>query len=178
MLQPNPPAPQYAPIQRFAHLYNEQTAEKILDIAESEMKAPPIFQTARLIVAGIRERDPASEALAIRTWTRQHLRFVNDPKRVELFYGPLELIRLIQLHGSFAEDCDSHAGLNYALLRSIGQQVRLAACGFIPGTDALQHIYTETRIEGLWVAVDSTLPDYLIPYMLGSIQYKITLSAL
>jgi transglutaminase-like putative cysteine protease len=108
---------------------------------------PTIYDMARQIVAGVREKDYAGEARAIHEWVRDSIRYVQDPREVEAVQTPTMTLSIGQ------GDCDDKATLTAALLESINHPTRFRAVG--PDSD-LSHVYIETYIGKTWIASDTT----------------------
>lgn len=111
---------------------------------------PLIGQLARTIVASVTANDESGEAAAIQKWVQRNIRYTRDPSTNELVQAPEVTLRVKQ------GDCDDQAQLTAALLMSVGHACRLVAVGFQPG--AYSHVYTESRIAGEWLTVETIRP--------------------
>ena len=156
-------------------VYTRQTALEILNISEKEAQAPQVLYISRLLVRELRPRDPVSEANAALWFVRQKIRYQNDPDGIEVVFGPMEMLRMIEDFGKFSEDCESQAALVYSLLRSIGHVVRFALYNFT-GSDKIDHMNVETRISDVWYMLDPILTPDLVEKMIPLIVWKETLS--
>jgi len=156
-----------------------QTAHTLLKIGEQEVRTTPVLYTARLIVRRLYARDDINDALACLWFVRHNVKYQRDPRDIELVFGPVEMIRLIKYHGGFSEDCDSKALLVYALVRALGIRARLVCAGFTPGSDRLDHVFTQIYYEGkhpfsyngLWLTLDPTLDPRFTNYMCQKAQW-------
>jgi transglutaminase-like putative cysteine protease len=112
---------------------------------------PVIYDLARQIVAGVREKDYVGEARAIHEWVRDNVRYVQDPREVEAVQTPPMTLNIGQ------GDCDDKATLAAALLESVNHPTRFKAVG--PDSD-LTHVYVETYVVSrkgkTWIASDTT----------------------
>jgi len=148
-----------------------QTATWIYNQGEKAVKNPKVFMLARSIVREVRENDALSEALSIEDFVRARVRFTQDPRSVELVFGPEAMVNLIGRYGKWGEDCDSIVSLTYALLRSIGHQPRILIADFgragaIPWPE---HIFVQDFIGGAWYTLDGAEKEKT-PLMLADIK--------
>ncbi len=89
----------------------------------------------------------AARATALLSWTKRHVAYVPDIDGLETLQSPGATLSLA------GGDCDDHAALLGAMLRSTGQRVRLCASGI----GRLSHVFPEVFLGGKWVPADSTL---------------------
>lgn len=92
--------------------------------------------------AGVPEKDKRGEAVALRNWVMQHLRYVNDPAWMEFVTQPETLAFEVQ-HG----DCDDHSVLLAALLGAIGIRTRFVTVAAVPGP--MSHVYLQADVGKL-----------------------------
>lgn len=156
-------------------LYTRQTAIQLLQLAENETQSAKILYTARLIVRELRPHDPVSEANACLWFVRQNIRYQHDPEGIEVVFGPSELLKMIDQYGRFSEDCEAQSTLLYSLLRAIGHVVRFALYNFT-GSDKVDHMNVELRIDKVWYMLDPILTPDLVNYMLKLVRWKETIS--
>lgn len=95
---------------------------------------------------------------------KEAVNYVGDPVGVEQTKAPWIMVKEIAERGYAAGDCDDQATLAYALLDSIGIPARLRVAWYDKADP--QHIYAIARLNGTWVAFDTT-KDFMgeeIPY--------------
>ncbi len=165
------PSPQV----RRQQVLTRDTGRLLLLMAEEDLHSQKLLYKAREITRLISHMDRRSEAIALLQWMRQHIRFVRAPDGIEFVIGPAELIRLVEEHGSWSEDCDGQCALLYALLRAIGHSPRFAFVSFTGGKK-IDHVYIEDLIEEQYVTLDPILPDFQVGKMLNMVQWEETLS--
>jgi hypothetical protein len=112
----------------------------------------------RLLAAGIinhlAPKDWSGEVKAIQRWTRDNIRYVRDIQGVETLHSASKILELG--YG----DCDDKSILVSAMLQSVGYPVKLKAVGFTSNT--LSHIYPMVKLEGQWIAVETTEKGWTI----------------
>lgn len=102
---------------------------------------PSVRSVALALVAALPSRDQVAQAQAIRTFVAGRLRFVRDPRGLELLGDPRYHIAEIRRSGYVQGDCDDAATLSGALAMAVGLPVRLVALGYTPA-GPYTHVYT------------------------------------
>lgn len=120
-----------------------------------------IIDAARLLIRNLGERDYKSQAQAIRSYVAERLRFVRDPKGVELLTTPRQLLADIQHRSYTMGDCDDAATLSATLLTCIGFPCRFEAVAFFSPKAPYQHVYTVCSFPGGEMDMDTTRPSGL-----------------
>lgn len=118
------------------------------------------------ITAGVPSKDFGAEISTIYEWVRENIRFIKDPVGVETVASPVRTLDL------GAGDCDDQAVLLASLLINAGHPVRFVAVGFQPGI--FSHVFTETRIGGHWVPLETTVPMAYIGWKPPNIRALMT----
>lgn len=160
-LQYKQPRTQKAALRELAALaYRNVAAPKIQLAAKQLTTDCPARDDAcelRAIYDAIKYGDPRVEGLA------KGLRYVSDPRRVDLFIAPGRLMEMCEA-GGCGGDCDDHAALMAALCAAIGFKVGLRAWGPSPQQGGeLKHVYAvagfpkgnPTEVVGLDTTVDN-----------------------
>lgn len=111
----------------------------------------PLRELALAIVDGTRGKDHEAEARRVFDWVKENITYRRDVRGVETIASPMGTIQ------TGAGDCDDQAVLIAVLCMAIGIPARFKAVGFIPGK--LSHVYAQVRINGQWVAMDTTEPQ-------------------
>jgi hypothetical protein len=132
------------------------TAETIVQMCrliDEGSKDPDVNDLAVWILrnAGVREFDFEGERRAIYGWFRRNIRFLRDVEGKEALRAPR--ITLSRRMG----DCDCQTIAMLALLKTIGQRVRITTVATHPeAPDVFSHVYGEVRDErGRWIPVDT-----------------------
>lgn len=128
----------------------DRTVDRITLFVGESLKSPFVRLQALSILRADRHtpRSARATARALYLWVRKNIRFVPDPSGLETVQSPEITLRLR------AGDCDDHAGLMAALLKSVGVDVRFKVLG--PDTEDFQHIYVEAFVDGQWLPYDTT----------------------
>jgi len=122
----------------------------------------PIRLLAQKLTRRLPQKNYTREVAVLHKFVRDKVRYVRDIRGVETIQTPIQTLKL----GS--GDCDDKSILVASLLESIGHPTRFVACGF-NDTGAYSHVFTQTKIGGKWVSVETTEP-----WPLGKAPPKIT----
>jgi hypothetical protein len=104
-----------------------------------------VLGTARRLVEQIDGRAQVAQARAIRAFVAGRLRFLRDPRGVEVLTPPAVHLAMIRDRGFVQGDCDDAATLAGALCHSIGLPVILKAVAFYAPNAAFSHVYAIAR---------------------------------
>lgn len=117
---------------------------------------PLIRGAAVRLVGGCRPTDDLCRQLKIYRFVKRHIRFVPDPRRVELLHTPLAMLYTIRVQGWAAGDCDDSAILLGALMEAVGVRTRIKVVAVEPGdVRPFRHVFIEARqSNGLWLRWD------------------------
>lgn len=130
-----------------------ETVRDMCQLIDEGSKDPEINRAAVWMVrqARVPQFDFEGERRAVYRWIRQNVRFIRDIDGKETLRAPRETL-LVR-----AGDCDCQTILCCALLKSIGQRVRIITIATQPqAPDLFSHVYAEVRDEkGRWLPVDS-----------------------
>lgn len=151
-----------APVQRLTIPAGDAGARQTLRIMRRLVRqslAVPIVRAAiTSITTFAGSRDVPEQALRIKRFLEDHIRFLPDPIGVELLHTPEWMLREIQRKGIIAVDCDDAAVLGAALAMNAGiRPVFVAESYFFPGSP-FQHVYTELPTPAGVVSLDVTKP--------------------
>lgn len=129
----------------------DQTVAELIDLVKESESRPHVRVLAINVLreADVPGMDEPATARALFDWVRGHVRFYSDPLEVETVQAPE--VTAFDLR---AGDCDDHSALMAALARSVGIEARFVVIGDSPSR--FSHIYPEVRIDGRWIAVDTT----------------------
>lgn len=133
----------------------DATLHAMADLLVDAAHKQPVGDVARRIVAGIHGRRQADQARAIRSFVSTRLRFVRDPRFMELLGDPTHHLVEIDRRGFVHGDCDDAATLAGALALSIGIPVRLEAVAFGVGAP-YSHVYAVADVmqDGALATID------------------------
>jgi transglutaminase-like putative cysteine protease len=135
------------------------TLQRMRQLVTASLVKPRVVQTARAITAECPERDGRCRALLIRRWLDEHLRFVPDPRGVELVVTPEVLLEQIERGYYTQGDCDDAAVLGAALAKAIGLRARFVVLGFLERQGPWRHVYAAVQVgPSVWVDLDVTRP--------------------
>ena len=125
-----------------------QTLELMKSIVNRFKTNIKMREFAQRIINNVAQKDWFGEAEAVQNWVRNNVRYTRDVSGVETIATPDHT--LYTRHG----DCDDQAILVSTFLESVGHPTRFVAVGARPGV--LSHVYTEVKIEGEWLPVETT----------------------
>jgi hypothetical protein len=116
---------------------------------------PTIIEFTRSLVLSCPPKDLICEIETIHRFTRDHVRFVQDPVKHEVVSTPVRMLREVKTRGRTSGDCDEIATLTATLLASIGIEPRFRFGG--EGSE-LFHVWVQADINGhgLWGDLEST----------------------
>jgi hypothetical protein len=100
-----------------------------------------VLGTARGIVEHIDGRAQVAQARAIRAFVAARLRFIRDPRGIELLTPPALHLEAIRERGFVQGDCDDAATLAGSLCHAIGLPVALRAVAFYSPSATFSHVY-------------------------------------
>lgn len=105
---------------------------------------------------GIHPKDYLSEILAIRHFVGERVRYLNDPKALELVKDPQRLIEEVVRHGVAVGDCDDCALLTATMSRQLGREAEFVTVGFGP-PNSFSHVFTRVREPKTmrWIVLDT-----------------------
>jgi transglutaminase-like putative cysteine protease len=127
------------------------TLRAMVKLVRQYRRDPGVMQLARELVRDLRQYDHAGEIKALHAFVRDHIRYTNDPKDVELLQTPRATLEMR------TGDCDDKSTLLAALLESIGRPARFVAVGFKPFSN-YQHVLVETRNGKGWMPLETIKP--------------------
>jgi len=127
---------------------------------------PGVISLAREIVADIDPRDHRARVEALFEFVRDRVRYVRDPRDIELIVGAPAMVEEIADQGETTGDCDEKAILLASLLRAVGYPVALVAARTRPVRTFLSvrwpwsHVYVRTQLpSGEIITLDPTRDD-------------------
>ena len=125
-----------------------QTVAHMRMLALAAQTMWPLRRLVESICGGISPKDYLSEYLALLCFVCSRVRYMRDPRTVELVKTPEATLR------TGTGDCDDMATLLAALLLLSGALVRFVVVGFRPAH--MTHVYVEAfePKRNVWVALD------------------------
>ena len=134
-----------------------------LDVRQSIIQ-PQVWEMARSIIANVRQRDEVTQALTIRRWVKDHLRFIRDPVDHQLLTVPTYMLQQIQQVGYAQGDCADAAELCAALCMAVGLPCSFVAVAFGSPQNNYSHVFAiaDAKMPGNRIAkveMDVTRPD-------------------
>lgn len=129
------------------------TVREMCRLINEGSRDPEVNRAALAIVHAYRvpQFDFEGERRAIYDWKRRNIRFFRDIEGKETLRSPRETLAV---RGG---DCDCQTILTLALLKTIGQLVRIVTISTHPeAPDVFSHVYPEVRDErGRWISLDT-----------------------
>lgn len=142
-----------------------QTVSVIREAALGSQNDYSVRELAEHICARLPSKDYLSEYLAIYYWVLKNLRYMRDPRTVELVRSPQVLAKQI-LNGSLPSlDCDDMAAMICGLVLSVGGQCRVVTVAFRnmfhQGKRQYSHVFAQAREpkSGKWITLDPVAAD-------------------
>lgn len=148
------------------------TLHRMIALVRSDRAWPGVRLLAASIVAGVPGTSPVAQIGAIRAWLSDHVRFLRDPRGVELLHAPSWQVAEYNRTGSLSVDCDDVAMLAAALGMAIGLRARFV----VLGRQSFEHVYAELAPpNGLpWLEQDITR-EQQDPAILATFQLRQTI---
>ena len=124
----------------------------------------PVRQFCEWIVGGIEPKDYLSEILAVRNAFVQRspwdpstplIRYMNDPRHVELVKDPERLVQEIATTGHATADCDEVTDLEATCCLMLGREAELVALGFNEGELSHVGLRCKEPKSGTWIWMDT-----------------------
>lgn len=133
------------------------TLKTMVRVARDARKDPGVRQLAASLVRDLPQYDTVGEVRALHAFVRDHIRYTNDIRNVELIQTPKATLEM------GVGDCDDKSTLLASLLESIGRPTRFVAIAMKP-SDQFSHVYVETRLgvdakgRPRWVPLETIKP--------------------
>jgi transglutaminase-like putative cysteine protease len=127
------------------------TLKAMVKLARDGRKDPGVRQLAADLVRGLPQYDIRGEIRALHAFVRDHIRYTNDIRNVELLQTPRATLEMQ------VGDCDDKSSLLASLLESIGKQCRFVALGF-NGSGNYSHVLVEAKIGKGWIPLETIKP--------------------
>lgn len=125
------------------------TLREMRNIVRTWRTHPIIRNLAIRLTAQCPDKNWKCEVHRLHDFVRDRIRFVQDVLEVETLQTPEHTLKLR------AGDCDDQSILLASLLQAIGHPARFVAVAFQRGAP-FNHVFTETRLGGYWVAAETT----------------------
>lgn len=130
-----------------------ETVQEMCRLIDAGSKDPEVNRLAIAIVhdSGVPEFNFEGERRAIYTWFRQNIRFLRDIEGKETLRSARETL------ANRMGDCDCQTIAMLALMKTIGQRVRIVTVATQPqAPDQFSHVFPEVRDErGRWIPIDA-----------------------
>lgn len=124
---------------------HDEKVQLLADLAEQDARRPEVRRMME-IIASMPEPAGLSYPRLVQWWVQENIAFV--PELRETFTDAVTMLRVRM------GDCDDHARLVYALLRSIGARMKLATLGRPP-----IHVAAVIQLDdGRWRWLETTVP--------------------
>ena len=133
-----------------------RTVPKMLQLIRDGRAVPIVRGFAVRLVSQCAPQDQRCRQARIYRWVSRVIRFVPDPRRVELLHEPIALLYTVKRQGWAAGDCDDIAIILATLLESVGIRTRLKMVATAPGLiRPLRHVFVEAhQDDGSWLRLD------------------------
>lgn len=131
----------------------KRTLQCMSRLTKQFKKDPGILELASQLVRDLPQYDRAGEIRALHAFVRDHIRYTNDTRGVEVLRTPRATLE------TGVGDCDDKSTLLASLLEAIGLVTRFVAVGFTEG-GGHSHVLVEVRYgkRGRWVPLETIKP--------------------
>lgn len=129
----------------------EATLAKMVRIVRKYKSDAGTVMAARRITSNVPERASRGIVEALQTWVRDRIRYVNDPRGLEMVQTPPQTLSIL------TGDCDDKATLLATLLETMGYATRFAAIGE-NNEPFFSHVMAQVRLGNRWVNLETILP--------------------
>lgn len=127
------------------------TLKRMAQIVRKYSSDAGIAMAARQLTQGVAERNARGVVERLQGWVRDHIRYVNDPRSIEMVQTPVQTLKIM------TGDCDDKAVLLNTLLESMGFVTRFAAIA--ENNDPFfSHVMAQVRLGTRWVNLETILP--------------------
>ena len=131
----------------------DQTVANMIKLAKDAQGDIRLRQFLEKLCRNLRPKDYLSEYAAVFYWSMANLRYMRDPRNVELVRHPASIIRRFKVGGF---DCDDISTFLAACLSSLGGNCRIITVGF-KGNGSLTHVLSAVehpKFNGKYVILD------------------------
>lgn len=129
----------------------QTTLDTMAAITRKYQRDINIVNAARQITQSVPERNSRGLIETLQTWVRDHVKYVNDPRLVEMVQTPPQTLKILM------GDCDDKATLLATLLESIGFTTRFIAISEMDGLP-WSHVMAQVRLGDRWVNLETIVP--------------------
>lgn len=116
-----------------------QTLAQMARLTNASFLDPTIRDQAAYAIGACMRGDKACQCYSLNAWVSKVVRYVSDPKGVELLHDPRLVARAIREKKLVYGDCDDMSMYLAALLKSVGLQPIFRAAGY--NGRPYQHVY-------------------------------------
>jgi hypothetical protein len=139
----------------------KQTLAHMRQLVNDSLGSPIVRDALQTITRHDPQRDDLAHAKSIRRFLQQRIRFLMDPRNVELLHTPEFMLEEIGRRGMIGVDCDDAAVLGASLAKNIGLRAYFQAVGFFdPKGSPYQHVYALVETGSGLLELDTTKPSY------------------
>jgi transglutaminase-like putative cysteine protease len=130
---------------------------------------------AEQLAGGLGSKDYLSEALAVYYFTLGNVRYMRDPRTVELVRAPHVVVQELSRGKTPSLDCDDMASLIAALLLAMGNEVRIVTVAFRHvfhrNNRQYSHVFVQAREPRTqqWITLDPVAAEKTVQ-MLGRVK--------
>lgn len=155
----------YDRILKFPYRGAPQTVSVIKKAALASQNSYVVRELAEGITAGLPSKDYLSEYLAIYYYVLANVRYMRDPRTIELVRSPNVLAKQLKAGLTPSADCDDMAALICALVLSTGGQCRVATVAFRNmfhnGERQFSHVFAQAMEprSRAWITLDPVAAD-------------------
>lgn len=133
----------------------DATLSNMIAIARKYQRDVTVIDAARRITANVPQRNTRGNIETLQAWVRDHIKYVNDPRQVEMVQTPPRTLSI------GTGDCDDKAVLLATLLESMGYTTRFVAIAE-NSPDGLpsqySHVMAQVRLGQRWINLETILP--------------------
>lgn len=151
------------PIQVREDHYPQDTAVFLVEQARTGVFDRRVLDVARIIVLGVSESFDYPEASqlsvlwAVWGFLMSRFRYTDDPRDVEVVYGPPAIAERILSYGRWAGDCDDFVAILASLLKSLGFDVYVTLITYT-GEFFESHVVVQVKSPQFgWLTLDPSM---------------------
>lgn len=133
------------------------TLKRMVQIVRRYKSDLTTITAARRITSDVPERATRSIVEKLQGWVRDHIRYVNDPRGLEMVQTPPRTLPpALSSEGIGTGDCDDKAVLLATLLETMGASTGFCAMGF--RGEPFSHVLALVRLGQRWCPLETIVP--------------------
>lgn len=139
-----------------------ETLNRMAAIVRKYKRDANTAMVARVLTDGVSGRDGRALARRLQEWVRDGIRYVYDPRGVELLQTPPQTLKIR------SGDCDDQAILLATLLESLGFSTRLIAVS--ENGQYYSHVMSQVLLGDRWINLETIIPGVQIGWFPSNVS--------